>query len=229
VRKKYALYKRMSSSSSIAYRLANYAVPFDVNEIIHLLDLHAKEISSSFTSTPNPSSTSTSNSLPLSKSKLQKQLQVHASNDHMFSILAIQNQSGACVGIQNCFVSFSAVECRPVLEVLETYVLPSLRGTDLEVEEHLFEKSVEEAKQRKCCKIVMMEKIPREMPYVKLLEVSEEGDDGVLEDERKKCSACSTLTETLSQSTMMASWQICNSCVAKEQAASAYDVRYSGR
>ena len=44
----------------------------------------------------------------------------------------------------------------------------------------------------------MMEKIPREMPYVKLLEVSEEGDDGVLEDERKKCSACSTLTETLS-------------------------------
>ena len=79
VRKKYALYKRMSSSSSIAYRLANYAVPFDVNEIIHLLDLHAKEISSSFTSTPNPSSTSTSNSLPLSKSKLQKQLQVQAS------------------------------------------------------------------------------------------------------------------------------------------------------
>jgi len=51
----------------------------------------------------------------------------------------------------------------------------------------------------------------------------------LVEDERKKCSACSTLTETLSQSTMMASWQICNSCVAKEQAASAYDVRYSGR
>ena len=223
MRKKYALYKRiMSSSSSIAYRLANYAVPFDVNEIIHLLDLHAKEISSSsFTSSPNPS---------LSKTKLQKQLQLHAANGHMFSILAIQNQSGACVGIQNCFVSFSAVECRPVLEVLETYVLPSLRGTDLEVEEHLLEKSEEEAKRRKCCKIVMMEKIPREMPYVKLLEVvSEEGDDGVVEDERKKCSACSTLTETLSQSTMMASWQICNSCVAKEQAASAYDVRYSGR
>ena len=222
MRKKYALYKRMSSSSSsIAYRLANYAVPFDVNEIIHLLDLHAKEISSSFTSSPNPS---------LSKTKLQKQLQLHAANGHMFSILAIQNQSGACVGIQNCFVSFSAVECRPVLEVLETYVLPSLRGTDLEVEEHLLEKSVEEAKRRKCCKIVMMEKIPREMPYVKLLEVvSEEGDDGVVEDERKKCSACSTLTETLSQSTMMASWQICNSCAAKEQAASAYDVRYSGR
>lgn len=223
MRKKYALYKRMSSSSSsIAYRLANYAVPFDVNEIIHLLDLHAKEISSSssFTSSPNPS---------LSKTKLQKQLQLLASNGHMFSILAIQNQSGACVGIQNCFVSFSAVECRPVLEVLETYVLPSLRGTDLEVEEHLLEKSVEEAKRRKCCKIVMMEKVPREMPCVKLLEVGEEGDDGVVEDERKKCSACSTLTETLSQSTMMASWQICNSCVAKEQAASAYDVRYSGR
>ena len=223
MRKKYALYKRMSSSSSsIAYRLANYAVPFDVNEIIHLLDLHAKEISSSsFTSSPNPS---------LSKSKIQKQLQLHAANGHMFSILAIQNQSGACVGIQNYFVSFSAVECRPVLEVLETYVLPSLRGTDLEVEEHLLEKSEEEAKRRKCCKIVMMEKVPREMPYVKLLEVvSEEGDDGVVEDERKKCSACSTLTETLSQSTMMASWQICNSCVSKEQAASAYDVRYSGR
>lgn len=220
MRKKYALYKRMSSSSSIAYRLANYAVPFDVNEIIHLLNLHAKEISSSFTSSPNPS---------LSKTKLQKQLQLHASNGHMFSILAIQNQSGASVGIQNCFVGFSAVECRPVLEVLETYVLPSLRGTDLEVEEHLLEKSEEEAKRRKCCKIVMMEKVPREMPYVKLLEVSEEGDDGVVEDERKKCSACSTLTETLSQSTMMASWQICNSCVSKEQAASAYDVRYSGR
>mgnify|MGYP002632382707 FL=1 len=223
MRKKYALYKRiMSSSSSIAYRLANYAVPFDVNEIVHLLDLHAKEISSSsFTSSPNPS---------LSKTKLQKQLQLLASNGHMFSILAIQNQSGACVGIQNCFVGFSAIDCCPVLEVLETYVLPSLRGTDLEVEEHLLEKSEEEAKRRKCCKIVMMEKIPREMPYVKLLEVvSEEGDDGVVEDERKKCSACSTLTETLSQSTMMASWQICNSCVAKEQAASAYDVRYSGR
>ena len=220
MRKKYALYKRMSSSSSIAYRLANYAVPFDVNEIIHLLDLHAKEISSSFTSSPNPS---------LSKTKLQKQLQLLASNGHMFSILAIQNQSGACVEIQNCFVGFSAIDCCPVLEVLETYVLPSLRGTDLEVEEHLLEKSVEEAKRRKCCKIVMMEKVPREMPCVKLLEVGEEGDDGVVEDERKKCSACSTLTETLSQSTMMASWQICNSCVAKEQAASAYDVRYSGR
>ena len=221
MRKKYALYKRMSSSSSsIAYRLANYAVPFDVNEIIHLLDLHAKEISSSFTSSPNPS---------LSKTKLQKQLQLLASNGHMFSILAIQNQPGACVGIQNCFVGFSAIDCCPLLEVLETYVLPSLRGTDLEVEEHLLEKSVEEAKRRKCCKIVMMEKVPREMPCVKLLEVSEEGDDGVVEDERKKCSACSTLTETLSQSTMMASWQICNSCVAKEQAASAYDVRYSGR
>ena len=220
MRKKYALYKRMSSSSSIAYRLANYAVPFDVNEIVHLLDLHAKEISSSFTSSPNPS---------LSKSKLQKQLQLHSSNGHMFSILAIQNQSGACVGIQNCFVGFSAIECRSVLEVLETYVLPSLRGTDLEVEEHLFAKSEEEGKRRKCCKIVMMEKVPREMPYVKLLEVSEEGDDGVVEDDRKKCSACSTLTETLSQSTMMASWQICNSCVSKEQAASAYDVRYSGR
>lgn len=226
MRKKYAR-KRMSSSSSIAYRLANYAVPFDVNEIIHLLDLHAKETSSSFTS---PSSTSTSHALPLSKSKLQKQLQLHASNEHMFSILAIQNQSGACVGVQNCFVSFSALKCRPVLEVLETYVLPSLRGTMMEVEEHLFAKSEEQARRRKCCKIVMMEKVPREMPYVKLLEVvSEEGDDGVVEDERKKCSACSTLTETLSQSTMMASWQICNSCVSKEQAASAYDVRYSGR
>ena len=124
MRKKYALYKRMSSSSSTAYRLANYAVPFDVNEIIHLLDLHAKEISSSsFTSSPNPS---------LSKTKLQKQLQLLASNGHMFSILAIQNQSGACVGIQNCFVGFSAIDCCPVLEVLETYMLPSLRGTDLE-------------------------------------------------------------------------------------------------
>jgi len=127
-------------------------------------------------------------------------------------------------------VSFSCAECRPVLEVLNTYVLPSCRE-GMDVEERLHEKSEEEAKRRRCCKIVMMEKVPVEMPYQKVLEVrdEDEGEDGAAVDARKKCSACSTLTETLSQSTMMSSWQICNACVAREQAASAYDIRYSGR
>jgi hypothetical protein len=212
----------MTSTTSITYRVANYSVPFDANEVVHLLNSHAKETSSS--------SSSSSTFLPPPKSKLQKQLQLHAANDSMFSILAIQNQSKTVIGIQHCFVSFSCAECRPVLEVLNTYVLPSCRE-GMDVEKRLHEKSEEEAKRRRCCKIVMMEKVPVEMPYQKVLEVrdEDEGDDGAAVDARKKCSACSTLTETLTQSTMMSSWQICNACVAREQAASAYDVRYSGR
>ena len=212
----------MTSTTSITYRLANYSVPFDANEVVHLLNSHAKETSSS---------SSSSTFLPPPKSKLQKQLQLHAANDSMFSILAVQNQSKTVIGIQHCFVSFSCAECRPVLEVLNTHVLPSFKREGMDVEERLHEKSEEEAKRRRCCKIVMMEKVPVEMPYQKVLEVRDEyeGDDGAAVDARKKCSACSTLTETLTQSTMMSSWQICNACVAREQAASAYDVRYSGR
>jgi hypothetical protein len=130
--------KSMTSTTSITYRLANYSVPFDANEVVHLLNSHAKETSSS-----------SSTSLPPPKSKLQKQLQLHAANDSMFSILAIQNQSNTVVGIQHCFVSFSCAECRPVLEVLNTYVLPSCRE-GMDVEERLHEKSEEEAKRRRC-------------------------------------------------------------------------------
>jgi ribosomal protein S18 acetylase RimI-like enzyme len=227
-------------------RLANYANSFDVNECAHLLNEYSK---SEFGASKDVSE--------FCRRNITKEMRKMCANDVCFSVLAIQNRSGACVGLINCFMAFSTFQCRPIVNVHDVFVVPNCRG--MNITGKMMRVVEDEASRRRACKItleVLSENTsakrsyqkfgfepyqldPKQgfaMFYEKKLSVnansSSNGEDVNEEEEErevtmKKCSACSTPAEKLTKSTMMEGWNICNNCVTKEQSASAYDVRYS--
>ncbi|WP_288132750.1 GNAT family N-acetyltransferase [Microbulbifer sp.] len=141
------------STDTLELTIADYRDPSDAADLVTLMDEYAQD--------------PFGGGEPLDEVCRRELANKLAEFPGAFTVLAYRE--GKPVGLVNCFMGFSTFMCKPLVNIHDVVVSKSARGGGICTA--MFEKVVEEARARGCCKItleVLEKNLPAQAAYRKV-------------------------------------------------------------